>query len=165
MSTTTVITQNSGLDQKFIDNVAADVRGNLPKEQSEKLHTPEMALKRYAALLALKKGVESQLAAQKGRLAKTYAQYEKEGRLHEWPMFRGEQADWRGKAIYFMMTVEAHLIACKQQMAEHHNENLQAKYLLDAIRQHRQELLEEDIEITDADRHLHLAAGLIKTAS
>lgn len=163
--TTTTIALTSGMDQEFIDRVAEDVRGHLGKHESEELHTPEMARRRYTALLAIKKGVESQLAAQKGKMSKAYAQFKEndtiidrvrtgrnwsEKTYHSWEEFKGDQEEWRGKAVYFMCTVEAHLLAAKEQMREQDN-----RYR-NAIEAHRQRLMDDDIELTEADIDLHM---------
>ena len=150
-------TATSGLSQEFLDHVAKDCRGHLSKTETEKLHSPHMAQPRYDALLALKKGVESQLSHQKGRMATAYVDSQSD---EEWERYRAEQIEWRGKAIRFLTTVETHMIAAKQLMRDQRSDDADAEYLRSLIRSHLEAMLDDDMEFTDADNALHIGSGV-----
>lgn len=136
-------------DQDFLDDIAADVRNKMSERESERLRVPELAHKRYAALLHLKSGVEAQLSAQKGRIAKAAVDMA-ESNPKAWLEFRAEQMDWRGKAVRFLSAIEKDLIRVNQQIEE----DFHAVCCFDAILDHRDELDEADIEPSGADIRL-----------
>lgn len=143
------------IDKDFIDLVARDVRGLLREDERQKLHTPENLDRMYDALNALKKDVEVQLSNQKSRWVKKRHELNEIGDDgSEWIAHKASEADWRARAIKFLMAVEDHLSASKALMKRR---NINANggdidELLDSVFEHQEEIDED--EASPADKRL-----------
>jgi len=109
----------ASLDKEFIDLVAQDVRGVLPKDKHDKLNKESNLDRLYDALIALKKDVEVQLSNHRSRASYRYHEFVYEDDDFEgWIEFRAEEADWRARAVKFLMEIEDHISAVKARRRE-----------------------------------------------
>lgn len=154
------------VDKEFIDLVARDVRGLLREDEQQKLHTLDNLDRMYDALNALKKDVEVQLSNQKSRWVKKRHELNEEGDDGtEWIAYKASEADWRARAIKFLMAVEDHLSAAKAQIKQR---NVSANSgdvdeLLESVFEHQEEI--DENEASPADKRLWARAASFREGS
>lgn len=145
------MSQPAALNQPFIDLVAKDVRGLLDENAHKRLHSDKNLDGIYDALNALKKDVEVQLSNQKSRWVKKRHELNELGDDgSEWIAFRASEADWRARAIKFLMEVEDHLSAIKSRIKERNRlQNNSDPDLIDIILEHREEIGANEASLAD----------------
>ncbi len=154
------------VDKEFIDLVARDVRGLLREDERQQLHTPENLDRMYDALNALKKDVEVQLSNQKSRWVKKRHELNETGDDGtEWVAYKASEADWRARAIKFLMAVEDHLSAAKAQIKRRNivDNGGDVTDLLDSIFEHQEEISADEASL--ADKRLWERAASFKEGS
>lgn len=147
--------QPGSVDKDFIELVAKDVRGLLGDKEQDKLHSPENLDRVYDALNALKKDVEVQLSNQKSRWVKRRNELNQQGDDGSgWIAFKASEADWRARAIKFLMAVEDQLSATKARIRLRHTSGNDKNVLdlVDEVLIHMEEI--GDNEASPADKRV-----------
>lgn len=148
------------LDRDFVDLVASDIRGELKnRAKIAWLRSDEMFDRRYAALIALKRDLETQLAYWRGRAAQMQADLASDpnGRV-KWLQWKAENSEWRSRAIGFLNAIEDHISAAKEQRRDHHRKRHGTRNtefwneLADAIMDHKEHI--DPDEASDVDKRL-----------
>lgn len=151
------------VDKDFIDLVARDVRGLLREPEKSKLHAEENLDRMYDALNALKKDVEVQLSNQKSRWVKKRHELNLEGDDGTyWIEYKASEADWRARAIKFLMAVEDQIAAAKSRRRDRNviANNSKMDELIDEVYTHMEEI--GDNEASEADQRVWAKARVLR---